>query len=89
MKSRDYRNVPLIVDSNKLLIALEWKCHAEGKIKKRFTLHARDGGLHVKVCIDARIMGKNKGTPMLKEGVKCIHIPDDSVSEASDWQGFD
>jgi len=77
------------VGSNQLLVTLEWKCHLEGKVKKRFTLHARDGGRHVRISIDARVMGRNKGTPMLKNGIKCIHIPDDAVSESSDWQGFD
>ena len=88
-KPSELNSASSFADLNRLLVTVEWKCHLEGKVKKRFTLHARDGSRHVKILINARVMGKNKGTPMLKNGIKCIHIPDDSVSEASDWQGFD
>eukprot|EP00795_Rhopilema_esculentum_P012367 gene12367-3023_t len=77
------------IDKNRLLVTVEWRCTMEGKSKKRLTLHSRDGAKHMKICIDARVMGKTKGTPMLKNGIKCIHVPDDTVSESSDWQGFD
>ena len=38
----------------------------------------------------ARVLGKGKGTPMLRSGIKCVHVqPDPEETEASDWQGFD
>jgi len=39
----------------------------------------------------ARVLGKGKGTPMLREGIRCLEtLPDlDTDTEASDWQGFD
>ena len=38
----------------------------------------------------ARVLGKGKGTPMLRNGIKCLEtITDlDTETEASDWQGF-
>ena len=43
------------------------------------------------VQVVARVLGKGKGTPMLREGLRCVAIlPDpDADTEASDWQGFD
>lgn len=35
------------------------------------------------------LLGKGKGTPLLKNGIKCIGVEVDDESEASDWQGFD
>ena len=34
------------------------------------------------------ISGKHKGTPMLKEGIKCVGADPDDDSEQSDWAGF-
>ena len=43
------------------------------------------------VQVVARVLGKGKGTPMLREGLRCVELlPDpDADTEASDWQGFD
>ena len=32
--------------------------------------------------------GKGKGTPMLRDNIKCVGVEADDESEASDWQGF-
>ena len=38
----------------------------------------------------ARVLGKGKGTPMLRSGIKCVNVLQDADdTEASDWQGFD
>ena len=44
----------------------------------------------MKLEVNARVLGKDKGTPALKAGVKSVGIdPDfDDDSEQSDWQGF-
>lgn len=34
------------------------------------------------------LVGKHKGTPMLKNGIKCIGMDADDESEQSDWAGF-
>ena len=49
-----------------------------------------DGGLRVDMELVARVLGKGKGTPMLRDGIRCIGTLAqlDSETEASDWQGF-
>lgn len=39
------------------------------------------------ICV-ARVLGKGKGTPMLRNGIHCEGAEPDEESEASDWQGF-
>lgn len=39
--------------------------------------------------MNARILGKDKGTPSLKTGIRCIGCELEDESEASDWHGFD
>lgn len=45
----------------------------------------------LKLEVNARVLGKDKGTPALKSGVKSIGIDRDleDDSELSDWQGFE
>ena len=40
------------------------------------------------LTLNALISGKHKGTPMLKEGSKCVGADPDDDSEQSDWAGF-
>ena len=40
------------------------------------------------LTLNALISGKHKGTPMLKEGIKCVGADPDDDSEQSDWAGF-
>ena len=49
-----------------------------------------DGKLSVDMELVARVLGKGKGTPMLRDGIRCIGTLAqlDSETEASDWQGF-
>ena len=48
------------------------------------------GGISLDMEVVARVLGKGKGTPLLRDGVKCVvtlsHL--DTDTEASDWQGF-
>ena len=40
-------------------------------------------------CIcDSYSLGKGKGTPLLKAGIRCIGLEPEDDSEQSDWQGF-
>ena len=47
-------------------------------------------GISLDLEVVARVLGKGKGTPLLRDGVKCVetlsHL--DTDTEASDWQGF-
>ena len=51
----------------------------------------RAGGISLDLEVVARVLGKGKGTPMLRDGVKCVQTLSnlDTDTEASDWQGFD
>ncbi|CAD7081968.1 unnamed protein product [Hermetia illucens] len=42
----------------------------------------------LKLVIVARVLGKGKGTPMLRNGIHCIGVERDEESEASDFAGF-
>jgi len=48
------------------------------------------GGGELRLEINARVLGKDKGTPALKAGVKSVGVDRDleDDSEQSDWQGF-
>jgi len=38
--------------------------------------------------VTARVLGKGKGTPMLRSGIHCIGIEDTDETEDTDWRGF-
>jgi len=45
----------------------------------------------VKVIVLAKVLGRNKGTPLLKQGVRCLGRASDDADDtdtASDWDGF-
>ena len=50
----------------------------------------RARGISLDLEVVARVLGKGKGTPMLRDGVKCVETLSnlDTDTEASDWQGF-
>ncbi|XP_073841057.1 adipose-secreted signaling protein [Musca autumnalis] len=57
----------------------------------RETLHivnSNDDKEMLKLVIAARVLGKGKGTPMLRTGIHCIGVEQDEESEASDFPGF-
>jgi len=43
----------------------------------------------LKLQLNARVLGRDKGTPALKEGIRSVGVDLDDDSEQSDWQGFD
>lgn len=40
------------------------------------------------IQFNGRVLGKGKGTPSLKQGIKCIAVEREMDSEISDWPGF-
>lgn len=48
---------------------------------------AEDSSNSLTVVIKARVLGKGKGTPSLKDGIHCIAVEMDE-DDMSDWQGF-
>jgi len=52
-------------------------------------VHSNNSKEILKLMIAARVLGKGKGTPMLRNGIHCIGVErDDDESEASDFPGF-
>lgn len=40
------------------------------------------------ITVVARVLGRGKGTPSLRSGIKCVGRDEECDSEQSDWQGF-
>uniref|UniRef100_A0A8C6Z926 Adipose-secreted signaling protein n=1 Tax=Nothoprocta perdicaria TaxID=30464 RepID=A0A8C6Z926_NOTPE len=68
----------------------EYMAHREGVLKEEMLLvsETRDGAC-VKVVVQARVMDRHHGTPMLLDGVRCVGAELEYDSEQSDWHGFD
>lgn len=75
-----------IEDGHQLLI--EFSAQKEKLMKETITLRSAIdiNNVHL-LTFQARVLGKHKGTPSLRNGIHCIRVePDDD--ENSDWQGF-
>lgn len=76
------------VDKDYELI-VEFFAYKEKLLKEELTLINLDNEEQKqKFVFHARVLGRGKGTPMLRNGIHCIEFQDDEESEASDWQGF-
>ena len=58
--------------------------------EKVVLMDANEKANKCQITLHCRVLGKGKGTPMLKNGIKCSGtIPDPNESESqSDWKGF-
>ncbi|XP_070493252.1 adipose-secreted signaling protein [Chironomus tepperi] len=65
----------------------EFFAHKEKLLKEEIKLLTSDEKT-VKFLFHARVLGRGKGTPMLKEGIHLLGIEEEEESDASDWQGF-
>lgn len=65
-----------------------FKAVKEKLVREKITLNCEDRELKIEMV--ARVLGKGKGTPMLRDGIKCVEVLQDldTETEASDWQGF-
>ncbi|KAL8206492.1 UNVERIFIED_CONTAM: hypothetical protein K2H54_005576 [Gekko kuhli] len=71
-------------------IKCEYTAHKEGVLREEVELcSAANSGASVKVVVQARVMDRHHGTPMLLEGVKCVGAELEYDSEQSEWPGFD
>ncbi|KAI1888367.1 hypothetical protein AGOR_G00184320 [Albula goreensis] len=71
-------------------VTCEYMAHQEGVLQEEMVLVSEskeDACLRVRV--QARVMDRHHGTPMLLEGVRCVGAELEYDSEQSDWQGFD
>ncbi|XP_078410773.1 adipose-secreted signaling protein isoform X2 [Cetorhinus maximus] len=71
-------------------VKCEYIAHKEGVIREEMIMTNKiNNNASVKVTLQARVLDRLHGTPMLLEGVKCIGSEPEYDSEQSDWQGFD
>ncbi|KAK7085125.1 hypothetical protein SK128_019210 [Halocaridina rubra] len=76
-----------VTENRELQVSLELLAYKEKLLREKLILLRPAGGL-LQLTILARVLGKGKGTPMLRDNIKCIGVEVDDESEASDWQGF-
>ncbi|XP_067937555.1 adipose-secreted signaling protein-like [Watersipora subatra] len=71
-------------------ITISFHAHKDKLVKESLVLTREDKTQSVTLKLMARVLGKHKGTPMLKNGIKCVGMDAeaDADSEQSDWQGF-
>lgn len=71
-------------------LVLHFYAHKEKLLKEFiFIKSSKDIEKAVKLILHARVLGKGKGTPALKNGIKCFKVdPEDDSDAMSDWQGF-
>jgi len=77
--------------SLKYQISVELFAHKEKLLKERIHLHSSHNvSQTLDIVFHARVLGKGKGTPLLKNGIKCIGIEldEDEDGDNSDWPGF-
>ncbi|XP_052098108.1 UPF0687 protein C20orf27 homolog [Mytilus californianus] len=71
-------------------LMLHFYAHKEKLLKEiLFLKSCSDPEKTVKLILHARVLGRGKGTPALKNGIKCFKVDPEYDSDAmSDWQGF-
>ena len=70
---------------------LEFFAHKEKLLKEELILiNEKIPSEKIKFVFTARVLGRGKGTPLLRNGIHCtaIELGDDEQSDASDWHGF-
>ncbi|XP_062503623.1 adipose-secreted signaling protein-like [Corticium candelabrum] len=71
-------------------VCIKVKASRDGPFKEYFVLRSsEDSKRTLKVMVTAKVLGKHKGTPLLKTGVRCIDTEPDDDDATTDWQGFD
>lgn len=72
-----------------IILKLELFAYKEKLLKEELRLERCDTKSLLTLVVLARVLGRGKGTPLLRNGIRCIGVELDDESEASDWQGFD
>ncbi|XP_014667839.1 PREDICTED: UPF0687 protein C20orf27 homolog [Priapulus caudatus] len=69
-------------------LIIDLLAHKEKLLKEPLVLTStEDEKRHYTIIIMARVLGKGKGTPSLKDGIHCTGVEMDE-DDMSDWQGF-
>lgn len=71
-------------------VVLELLAYKEKLLREQLLLQSCNNPLlTLTLMINARVLGKGKGTPFLKTGIHCIGVEMDEESDHSDWQSYD
>ncbi|XP_074052112.1 adipose-secreted signaling protein [Macrotis lagotis] len=71
-------------------VKCEYLAHKEGVLKEELMLTSETcDKTFIRVVLQARVMDRHHGTPMLLDGVRCVGAEPEYDSEQSDWRGFD
>jgi len=77
------------IKDDHLNLKLNFFAYKEKLLKENFTLvNEGRSAEQLRLVITARVLGRGKGTPMLRNGIHCVGIEVDDESDASDWVGF-
>lgn len=63
----------------------------EKLMREKLVLKNPEKPSQIALILNARVLGRGKGTPLLRSGIHCIGIKEsneDDDSDLSDWQGF-
>lgn len=68
-------------------MTIEFFAYKEKLLKENLVIvNSKNSEECLKLCIAARVLGKGKGTPLLRTGIHCIGVEaDEDESEASDY----
>lgn len=70
-------------------VEVEFFAHKEKLLKEHLEVcGSEDHDRKLHLTFVARVLGRGKGTPMLRDGIHLISVEDNEESELSDWQGF-
>ena len=81
-------NITIAGDSKEHCFVIELDAGKEGLQRDKFYATS-DKDEEFVIVIHSRVMGASKGTPMLKDNIRCIGAEKDDEGEGSDWTGFD
>lgn len=69
------------------VIKVEYFAHKEKLLREELKLvNANNAVELLRLIVSARVMGKGKGTPMLRNGIHCLSYDSDNESNKSDYQ---
>lgn len=72
-------------------LIVEYFAHKEKLMKEDLILLASDENhnINFKLTFHARVLGRGKGTPLLRNGIHSVGVELEDEGETSDWQGFE
>ncbi|XP_058826181.1 adipose-secreted signaling protein [Topomyia yanbarensis] len=86
----EFPTTPIEKDDKSYYCAkIEFFPHKEKLLREHISVCGKeDPCVKIHLVFVARVLGRGKGTPMLRDGIHLIGVEDDEESELSDWQGF-